>query len=226
MQFPSSSDMTTLREAVFDVGMFAVTILDSERSHGWDRDSHAAHGRDPSPSRRGGHHVEGGTGKSFGGSGSGEAEAIPEGDEGVNLGSGTSGSPFGGALNAFALCALSGRLLGRIRTVELGQGVALRTTLATATNGADVLPLFPPLKIAVGQDGAGAADPTAEDDGPPGRSRSRSGHADESRPGSLGGESPCEALERPAERLRAAVDSVGRSYARLLDRLVHGVASR
>ena len=204
-QFPSSSDLIAIREAVFDVGMFAVT--DFER-HAWGGQSQWTHGEDPFPSRNRNDEAEAGSTSRSSGSGSRRH--------------------FGAALSAFAQCVLSGRLQGRVRTVTLDDGRTLRTTLATSTNGTVMLPLFPPLSWL---SHLSDSDPTVDGSGPGGRagfgSRSSVGGGQERLEREVEGDrSPCEAMELPAEELRASVDVVGRTYARLLDRLVHGVSSR
>ena len=221
-QFPTTSELLAMRAAVFDVGMFAV--IDHTEAD-WDDDGKA--GWAP-------HEAHGGAS-----GGAAAAERHP-----MRL--------YGGALTAFASCTITSQIsqqqqqqqqqepdLGDradlpsdsrsgdgggggprsrvtrgklpLRTVLLpaSGGLVERATLATATNGSVALPLFrdfqrmSKMTMEMGKSTAGVGLSSA--DSPP---------------------SPCPEMEGPADALRRAVDGVGRAYARLLDRLVHGVSSR
>ena len=215
MQFPSYADQLALRDAVFDIGLFAVTDWDPERD-----DEGSLHGAEAVHGQQQQTH-----GQSLGGSeGTTRAERVAAA---VSAGPRTAA---GDALHMFASCVASGRLDGLLRTVTLGgDSGATRTTLATATNGSVPLPL-PLLRPSVtyvtshtpGSESVSAAAVDAFQ-----RVREGAERDEQNDMGREGVERDgCLDLALPAAALRRAVDGVGRAYARLLDRLVHGATAR
>ena len=208
MQFPSYADQLALRDAVFDIGLFAVTDWDPERD-----DEGSLHGAEAVHGQQQQTH-----GQSLGGSeGTTRAERVAAA---VSAGPRTAA---GDALQVFAGCVASGRLDGLLRTVTLGGGSgATRTTLATATNGSVPLPLPLLLRPSVTSRTPGS-EPISE-------AAADAFQRERDEQNDLGGEGVerdgCPDLALPAAALRRAVDGVGRAYARLLDRLVHGATAR
>ena len=202
MQFPSYADQLALRDAVFDIGFFAVTDWDPEQN-----DEGNVHGAEA---------THGLHGQTLGGTeGTTRGQRVAADSPGPRMAAGD-------ALHVFASCVASGRLDSLLRTVTLGDGSgATRTTLATATNGSVPLPLPLLLRPSVTLRTPGSV-PVAADAAP------RKGERGErNEQGQEGLERDCYLdLALPAAALRRAVDGVGRAYARLLDRLVHGATAR
>ena len=208
-----------MRDAIFDVGMFAVTdcftpgSIDTPQhgqSHGIMSQSRAAHAS-----------VQAGFVET---SGLASGDALGGASRPLLQNAGRPSLTAGeGVLAAFASCVVDGHLKdtdgargtggggtrgGELRTVVLpaSGGLVGRSTLATATNGTVALPLFlrspSPAAVSSGASSAPSESAPSESD------------------------SPCPEMEGPAKSLRRTVDDVGRAYARLLDRLVHGVTAR